>query len=187
MKIIVIRHGETEDNQRGAIYGASNQGLSDVGRKQSHRAALLLKAEPLDIIYCSDLQRCVETAEIIRVPHPSVSITYTPLLREIGGGRIQHLPLRLPSRLLDLLVWLVLRLNLAVPGSESWRDLKVRIRSALNEFYRLHPDATILLVTHNVAIQAIHSLLETSGDKKFTRKSISNCGIMHFTMSKPLS
>lgn len=182
MNVIVIRHGQTEGNQKGVVYGHPKRGLSAIGSEQVRQAALQLKNEHLDAIYSSDLQRCIETTEVIRRYHPSVPLTYVASLREIGGGNMYQFPLRLPSWLHSRLVRLVLRIDFDPPGGESWRSLKLRVADFLNEIYEMYPSATVLLVTHNVVIQAVHSLLKNPGDAEIIGKVVPNCGTMSFTM-----
>lgn len=182
MKIIVIRHGETEGNSKNAINIPPERGLSEAGKEQAHRAALLLKNEQINTIYSSDMQRCVETAEAIKPYHPKATITFTPSLHEIKGGSISRLPLRLSPKLLSLAVRFAVRFNLSSPGGESWQALRVRIENLLNELYESHPDATVLLVTHNFTIQAVRAVLKAPGHKESVGKVVPNCGIMRFTM-----
>lgn len=182
MNVIVVRHGQTEGNRKGAVYGRPDQGLSDVGKVQAQRAARRLSAEPIAAIYCSNLRRCMETAEAIRPYHPDVPLAYMASLREISGGAMHRLPLRLPRWLLSRLVQLAIRLNLAPPGGESWRDLRLRVADILDEIYRRHPNATVLLVTHNVVIQAVHSLLKAE-DGGPRGGVVPNCATMRFTMT----
>jgi broad specificity phosphatase PhoE len=186
MNIILIRHGETEDNRKGVIYGQADRSLSDIGKKQAQQAALLLKDEKIDFIYSSDLGRCIETAEVIARYHSHITLATTPLLREISGGRASKLPLRLSPRLLSQAVRVALLLNFTVPSGESWSNVKSRIRNFLNELYTVHPDATVLLVTHNVAIQATHSLLKQPGEKEIRGKTVPNCSISNFVMHDSL-
>lgn len=187
MNIILIRHGETEDNRKGVIYGKADRGLSDIGKEQARQAALLLKDEPIDCIYSSDLQRCIETAKLIAQYHPRITPITTTLLREISGGRANKIQLRLPPRLLSQAVRLALLLNLSTPGGESWSQVKARVKNFLNELYDTHPDVTVLLVTHNVVIQTAQSLLRQQGEKEIRGRTVSNCSIHRFSMSQKLN
>jgi len=182
MNIILIRHGETEDNRKGSVYGQANRGLSAVGKEQAHQAALLLRDEKVEIIYTSDLQRCIETTKVIARYHPKIVPITTPLLREISGGRVSRLPLRLPPPLLSQAVRVALLLNITMPGGESWNHAKARVKNFLNELYAAHPNATVLLVTHNVIIQAAQSLLRQPGEKEIKGRTVPNCSVHRFVM-----
>ncbi len=187
MRVVVVRHGQTESNRKGAVYGRSDEGLSDLGKEQAQRVAQQLDGELVAAIYSSDLRRCVETTEAMLPYHPDALLAYTPALREIGSGAMHRLPLRLPHWLLTPLVQLALKLNFAPPGGESWRDLRARIATILDEIYKQHPDATVLLVTHNVVIQAICSFLKGIDTIGLNAKVVPNCAMMHFVMTDYLN
>lgn len=66
MKIILIRHGETEYNRKHLFYGKTDVSLNKTGIQQ----AQLLKKKMSDMkmeipIYTSSLKRTIETAELI--------------------------------------------------------------------------------------------------------------------------
>jgi broad specificity phosphatase PhoE len=62
IELVLVRHGEP-DWERGKATG--DPGLTELGRLQAARTAALLKRYPIDVIYCSPLQRALETAEIV--------------------------------------------------------------------------------------------------------------------------
>jgi broad specificity phosphatase PhoE len=85
MLVYIVRHGETVWNVAGKTQGTQDIPLSDKGREQAKKLARRLKYEPVEKIYCSDLHRAYETADIIgneidKSPHT------TPLLREVCFG-----------------------------------------------------------------------------------------------------
>ena len=66
MRLFLTRHGETEWNRLGKTQGMQNTCLSDLGRVQAKKLGEYLeKKEQITAIYCSDLLRARETAEII--------------------------------------------------------------------------------------------------------------------------
>ena len=48
MKLILIRHGLTLDNEKGIFQGQTHGELSEVGKKQSSKLAVRLKNEKID-------------------------------------------------------------------------------------------------------------------------------------------
>lgn len=83
--IYLVRHGETVDNARQIMQGQTQGCLNPRGREQARAVAARLASEPIDAIVCSDLQRAVQTAEIIAEPH-GLHVSTTPLLRERDWG-----------------------------------------------------------------------------------------------------
>lgn len=66
MKVILVRHGETQNNIDKRSTGRLNIGLTENGIAQAHETGKLLKNEVIDKIYSSSLHRAIQTAEIIK-------------------------------------------------------------------------------------------------------------------------
>lgn len=65
MKLILLRHGETELNRKGLVQGWSDSSLTENAVEMTRKAGRYLKSEQVEHIYCSTLHRTLETAEII--------------------------------------------------------------------------------------------------------------------------
>jgi len=65
MKLIIVRHGETEENKKGIVMGHLPGKLSQEGINQIKKVALRLKDEKIDFIYSSDLTRASDTGLLI--------------------------------------------------------------------------------------------------------------------------
>jgi probable phosphoglycerate mutase len=83
--LYLVRHGETEDNVRQIMQGQTQGELTEHGREQARQVADRLASKPIDAIVSSDLQRAIQTAEIIAEPH-RLPINQTTLLRERDWG-----------------------------------------------------------------------------------------------------
>ena len=83
--LFLVRHGETIDNARQIMQGQTQGCLNERGREQALQVAQRLADEPIDATVASDLQRAIQTAEIIAEPH-GLSVRTTPLLRERDWG-----------------------------------------------------------------------------------------------------
>ncbi|MCX6815231.1 MAG: histidine phosphatase family protein, partial [Candidatus Aenigmarchaeota archaeon] len=68
-KIIAVRHGQTESNRMNRVIGIADSPLTSEGKHQIKKVAIALKDESIDRIFCSDLDRCVITAEAINKYH----------------------------------------------------------------------------------------------------------------------
>ena len=86
MKLIITRHGQTEENKAGILQGHLPGKLSTLGIEQAKKLALRLKDEKIDYIYSSDLARAESTAKEITQYHPNISIEFTQELRERDLG-----------------------------------------------------------------------------------------------------
>ncbi|NJL83269.1 MAG: histidine phosphatase family protein [Chloroflexaceae bacterium] len=86
LRLLLVRHGETDWNRASRFQGTQDIPLNDNGRAQSERAAAFLKDVKLDFALSSPLLRPKETAQIILQYHPGVGLTTNPELVEIGHG-----------------------------------------------------------------------------------------------------
>lgn len=62
MKIILVRHGESQANTGN---WAEENNLTKKGKQQAKKLAVELAQERFDQIYCSNTKRCIETMETI--------------------------------------------------------------------------------------------------------------------------
>lgn len=87
MKIILTRHGRTEENDAGILQGHLPGTLSENGWNQARKVAERLKSETIDYAYSSDLARSANTAKEIMKYHPETPMEFTEELREtfLGG------------------------------------------------------------------------------------------------------
>ena len=89
MRLIITRHGETEENQAGILQGHLPGKLSVLGIEQARKVALRLKDEKIDLIFSSDLARASDTAKEIAKFHPNVPVKFVKDLRERNYGEFQ--------------------------------------------------------------------------------------------------
>ena len=153
MKLFLVRHGETKENEERILMGHHHGILTEKGKEQAKATALSLKGYKLDQIYSSDLNRCVDTAEFIKEYHPDTPVTFTHELRERNLGNLQGKK----SASVD---WD------GLPGDgdhkkpengESIAELKIRALDFVKRLYEQHPNDSILLVSHNGWIKQILS------------------------------
>ncbi|MBT3397663.1 histidine phosphatase family protein [archaeon] len=89
MKLIITRHGETEENRRGIIQGHLPGTLSELGRGQAEKLAERLKRKRIDLIISSDLARALDTARIVAKFHQDIDFILDKRLRERFLGEFQ--------------------------------------------------------------------------------------------------
>ena len=92
MRVFVVRHGESETNQRGLWTGWLDVPLTEKGKADAEKAGAFLRQISFDRIYTSDLTRAGETA---RIAIPGCQCKVTALLREINVGTLAGKPLSL--------------------------------------------------------------------------------------------
>lgn len=149
MKIIITRHGETEENKIGVLQGHLPGTLSDLGKEQAERLAERLKDEKIDLIISSDLARAFDTAKTIAKFHEGADLVLDKNLRELFFGKFDGKPVE----------------NLGIPSDTiSWVFVDDSIENSKDIFSRANvitknivegSDKTILLVGHCVICNAV--------------------------------
>jgi len=149
LRLLLVRHGETEVNREGRMQGGSDAPLNARGRAQARALARALAGEPLTAVYASPLRRAWETALLLAEPH---RLEPVPLegLRELDAGLLDGLTgeevrRRFP-RFLER--WRADPATTPTPGGESLGRLQERAVSALEEVLRRHRTGTLALVAH---------------------------------------
>jgi broad specificity phosphatase PhoE len=150
MKLILIRHGETEWNKQRRIQGCrSDTRLSQKGLEQADRLAAALRKEAIDAIYASPMKRASETAQIT-AEACKLQVHVFNELREIDAGELDGLFERELSGPYET-AWKEFRNGNAstpLPGGESLQDLQKRTSWAVDRILEKHIDGTVVVVAH---------------------------------------
>jgi len=154
MRLIVARHGETQENKKRIIQGQSNDGhLSKNGWKQVAALARRLRRVKIDVIYSSDMGRAADTARAIVLFHPHAKVKFTAALRERNCG--QYEGKRMPRN------W---RTNFEKyeheKGMETNKMLYTRAKRFLTRLEKQHDSKTVLLVGHSAIDRALVCVLQ---------------------------
>ncbi len=149
MKIIAIRHGETEWNLQGREMGQMDSPLTERGVRQAKLLAERLKRDSFVALYSSDLGRAMRTAEIISSA-TQVEISVDAGLRERHMGIFQGLTKeeraeRSPTEYSDYR-----RIGNAyqIPQGESGHQRLERSIQVLTGIAGRHINDTVVVVTH---------------------------------------
>lgn len=160
----LVRHGQTHWNTEGRTQGHGNSDLTELGIKQAENLAEVLKKYPIDTVYCSDLGRAVQTAEII-ANKLGIDYTLTANLREMGFGIWEGMELKIIEKeYADMFsIWRNKPDILEVPGGEKLIDIKNRQDALIEKLNTEYDGKHILLVSHSVTVRVmLLSFLESS-------------------------
>lgn len=155
IRIIVIRHGETEWNRLHRFQGRSDIPLNPKGNNQARALALALKNETITAIYSSPLERAIETAHHIGRFHPSTPLIKESGLMEMDLGDFEGMEAQRWAREhLDFQkAWEETPATLPMPGGESLREVQQRAVDTLKRISEPYdPDSTLLICSHNFVI-----------------------------------
>jgi broad specificity phosphatase PhoE len=123
--------------------------LSPLGAAQVGALAARLRGIALEAIYCSDLRRTRQSAEILAAPHRLTPIS-DPALREFAMGRWDGLTAE-EIRALDASAfdaWMSDVGQFQFPGGESLADLEARAWPAFETIATRHVGGTVAIVAH---------------------------------------
>lgn len=156
MRLILIRHGQTEWNADGRYQGQSNVALSDIGRTQAKFLAERFPVKHLDAIYASDLDRARETAECVG-EKLGVLVRPEKAFRELSFGdweglTYQQITARWPEESHKLFT---APDELEIPNGETFQALQKRALSKINELCKEHVDQTIGIFAHGAINKTI--------------------------------
>jgi broad specificity phosphatase PhoE len=183
MRLILVRHGETEWNRQSRIIGHTEIALNDTGRKQAELLAQALRNEKVSAIYASPLQRTRETAaEISRVL--GVQVEFDDALKEIAAGDIDGMTFEeVAERHSDFFKhWMSGDPSLRLPGGESFMDLRDRAWPALQRIVAEHNGDDVIVVSHTLAIMSIvaSALGMEIADFRRIRLNVASISILEF-------
>jgi broad specificity phosphatase PhoE len=159
-RIFLIRHGSTLLTTEDRFSGATDVALSDTGRAQAQRLAERLADDKVKAVYCSPLQRALETASIIGRPHALAPIPKDGL-REIDHGHWEGLRRAdVETRFCEeYAAWEEDPFTFAPLGGESGLSVMARALPVIREVVQLHLDQNIAVVSHKATIRLIISSL----------------------------
>ncbi len=153
MKIILIRHGESEGNVLHEINDnpARIVNLTEKGRGQAAAAGETLRAYRFSHAYVSEFARAQQTAEII-LRQQACELRVDPRLNERRSG-MDGLPVHVFNDQVR-----ADRLRFKPPRGESFLEQMGRVRNFLDESAQRHPDGLVLAVSHQDPILAALAL-----------------------------
>ena len=156
LRLILVRHGETQLNKDGLIQGINDSRLTNTGRAQARALAKALSQDvPFDL-YTSPLARAVETAQAIA---EGLQVPLTPLegLAEADAGELEGLTgQEMRRRYPDFARrWDQDSGTAQMPGGESLLQVQERAWRAVTDLMEKHPNGTVVAVTHNFTTQTI--------------------------------
>jgi probable phosphoglycerate mutase len=159
-RLYLVRHGATPLTAEDRFSGAANVYLSEEGRAQVELLARRLADDNISAIYCSPLDRTVETANIIARPHKLTPIPRDGL-REISHGHWEGLSRKqVEEQYLDeYTAWESDPFTFAPVEGESGISVLARALPVVREVIVNHKDENVLIVSHKATLRLIISSL----------------------------
>ena len=153
-QLLLIRHGANDAQKDGILAGwMPGVHLNQEGRAQAEALARRLAPVEIEAVYASPLERTVETAEIIAIPH-ELSVVVREGLGEVRFGRWTGEPL---EKLRRRRLWRAVQFapgTVRFPGGESFCEMQARVVAELENLRARHRQQTIAVVSHSDVIKA---------------------------------
>ncbi len=205
----LVRHGQSAGNVARDLARAAGHAridldirdadvpLSDLGRQQAEALAVwfasLPEGERPEVVLASPYLRARQTAQAIvdSLPGDTVALCADERLREREFGILdrlttsgigEHFPDQAAARAL------LGKFYHRPPGGESWCDVILRLRSALDTLSLHHRGKRVLIVGHQVVVLCLRYLLEKLDEKQIlaidAEGDVANCGVTEYRLSE---
>ena len=151
VKIILIRHGETDWNREQIFRGRIDVALNEVGLAQAGAVKESLKDVKIDRIYSSPLSRAFETASVLS-ENRGLEVEIEKGFIDIDFGKWQGLSHEKVKEEHNGIyeIWLAEPHKVVFPEGESLEDVSKRSMEALERVIENHLGETLAIVSHRV-------------------------------------
>jgi probable phosphoglycerate mutase len=186
IRVILVRHGQTEWNRVERFRGRADIPLNEIGRRQAEATALRIATEwQPAALYSSPLSRALETAEAI-VRHLKLPVQIHPDLIDIDYGDWQGLtPDEARERWSEVInAWYNAPHLARIPNGETLDDLRLRAMATIKELAARHEGETIVLVGHTVINRVILLGVMGLGNNRFWKLRQDTCAINVFEANR---
>ena len=147
--MIIMRHGQDQDNAKGILNGHRNFGLTKVGQAQMQIVATQLCKVPVDVILTSPLKRAYMSAKIVSHYLNNLEPIIYPELIERDFGCLTGKSISEISNYANSILTVDgVNYFLDAPGAESFPELLNRSKKVLLDLLTTYNHKNMLLVTH---------------------------------------
>ncbi len=159
--VYLIRHAEAEGNLFRRAHGHYDSTITARGYRQIAALAKRFERERIDAVYSSDLTRTQTTALAITRVH-GLPLHTTPELREVGIGEWEDKTWTYLTKFDHerLVKFNTDAGNWHVAGGESMTQVQARMLRALNGIVAAHPDETVAVFSHGMALRLLVGTLQ---------------------------
>ncbi|UFS58067.1 histidine phosphatase family protein [Subtercola endophyticus] len=183
MRLLLIRHGQTIDNVRGAL-GTVVPGppLTELGETQAAAIPGALEGERIDAIYVSTMLRTHLTAAPLAAARGLAPVVVDGL-QEIDAGSLEQRNDEdaIRAYMGTIFAWWT-DFSARIPGGEDGAEFYGRYDGAIESIARKHagePNSTVAIVSHGAAIRAWASFTSQNLDADFSREHpLENTGMV---------
>ena len=156
VKVVFIRHGQTEWNVSGRYQGQSDVALSKEGIAQAEKLAEHFPVASVDAVYSSDLMRARVTAEKVAEKF-GLLVQTEPAFRELNFGDWEGLTYeQITASWADAMTNFLRHPDiLQIPHGESFPEVRQRAMKRLRELLAEHEGHVIAVVAHGAVLRTM--------------------------------
>ena len=175
VKLILVRHALTVDNQKSRLSGHIDSSISEEGKEQIDKITNYLKDFDIDKIYTTTSSRTKDTVKKLSVLK-SIEIIEKESLKEISFGDFEGLTFdeikdKYPKEFQDMIEK---GYEYKYPNGESLIDSYNRVCIELDNIISNNDDRTILICSHGGTIRNIITYLISNSYKYHWNFKIDN-------------
>ena len=155
LTILLIRHGQTDWNKAGRWQGFADIPLNETGHQQASAICQRLQSWPIEAIYTSDLQRCVQTATPMATAH-GLDLQLAPVWRERDVGDFSGLTSTQTREQFPEAWANATRGKVDPPNGERFVDVQKRAWGAYKSVAEAHREGgTVAVFSHGGLLHAL--------------------------------
>ena len=164
MKIICVRHTETEGNIRGHYNGISESPYTKKGLLQKavveEEIVRISEDEPVACVYASPISRARLIGEVVS-KRLSVPFETNVALQEFNFGIFEGLTYREAEAKYPQFwkAWMADYDGYEIPGGDSFNAYHMRVAGFVNTLKAKHADDTVIIVAHGGTVLSILTVL----------------------------
>lgn len=155
-KIYLVRHGQSDGNDKQIFLGRIDNGLSELGKLQAESVGEYLSSKNISRVYSSSLQRAMLTA-LPLARRIGVEVIANDGIREIDAGKWQgctydEISQKFPD---SHKIWISDIGNAVCDGGECIAELQKRALKAFGEICKQNDNREIAVVSHGACIRSM--------------------------------
>lgn len=160
--IYLTRHGQTEWNIEKRLQGHGNSPLTEYGIDRAKELSKRIEELDIDCIYTSPIERAYKTAVILK-GDKNVEVKSHEGLKEMNFGDYEG---RITEEVMkenpdwDITAIMKGNLDMRAPNGETLREVRERVKKAMEEIISENEGKTILIVAHGITLKAIMAFFE---------------------------
>lgn len=155
LRLILVRHGQTDANLNKLIQGQSDGQLNATGIQQAEEVGLHLKDIQIDQVISSTLSRARDTAAAIAQYH-NLPVIMTPLIVEWNCGSLDGIPAEAFHKKMRESHSTIS--NFHPDGGETVMDVRRRAQKFIADVTAKYQDQTVLVCSHGDFLRTVISI-----------------------------